>query len=711
MSINSALDEAKSEEAKNTVIAFTKNQNYESLVTANLYDSPSKINSNLLDVNDGTVVFSDNSITENTNRRLTSFSLISNDINLNNGIEHNTNKAVIVITGNTGAIPTNAPAFYIADNSVYVNENYSKIQQAVGEFSYSFLLNLVRNPDLRNNLITEAIAFAYNKIINNDSNAAIIMSATAYILQRYNVLGENDVQNIINWLEDDAENIPDSDNIIADDFGNVLSNIICSGKAELVNQFEEPYYTPGTNKIMLDEKKHLNFDYKFINHIILPKMNSTKKRNILLDTLSRKNLLNSTKSYKRDLKYSVSSYENQTGSFYSVGTDVLSEQARAIVNAFGFRNLFRKKDELPVNLIPIISDNYDGFAGVKKDPDLDENFHTYFSGKSRFGKSYAVLQQALYRAKMGEKIIIIDQSQSFSHSELLKHQSAEVIDKYFDYWDIPSMGIPVDFADFSSCSTLPQKKAKLLSILTAGMRIVGDFQEKILQKSIANMVKKWEIKDKHSLNDILDEFDHKDESGRKLKAKLKSVLTYLTGFGFSETNWGDFLSSRKNIIIISTEKDETHNYTSLIDMLVSDFYTYKIANPEFKCTLVLDEIEDLYLSPNGPVNVVLRKGGKHNLAMFLSSQEFSSEKDNLGKIIGNCGTILFFRPKDDNLKEIAKLTGHSVNELSSFEAGECVVCGNIYDYRKARNSYQVIRGKTATFNIAPKNKIARFYLS
>ena len=65
--------------------------------------------------------------------------------------------------------------------------------------------------------------------------------------------------------------------------------------------------------------------------------------------------------------------------------------------------------------------------------------------------------------------------------------------------------------------------------------------------------------------------------------------------------------------------------------------------------------------------------------MLLASQEFSTVKDKLGRIIGNCGTLVFFKPKDNNLAEISKLTGIDKSVLAKLEQGQCVVYGLLYN--------------------------------
>ena len=80
--------------------------------------------------------------------------------------------------------------------------------------------------------------------------------------------------------------------------------------------------------------------------------------------------------------------------------------------------------------------------------------------------------------------------------------------------------------------------------------------------------------------------------------------------------------------------------------------------------------------------------------MLVASQEFSAVNDKLGKIIGNCGTLVFFRPKVDNLAAVSKLTGVDKATLSSLEAGECVVHGLLFNQPASKNKHTTILGWT-----------------
>lgn len=129
-------------------------------------------------------------------------------------------------------------------------------------------------------------------------------------------------------------------------------------------------------------------------------------------------------------------------------------------------------------------------------------------------------------------------------------------------------------------------------------------------------------------------------------------------------------------------------------MMVASLYEYKQHDREPRYTVILDEIEDLCLEKDGPISTILRKGAKHRLSMLLASQEFSVEKDKLGRIIGNCGTLVFFRPKTSNIADISKLTGVDKATLASLEQGQLVYYGLCYNEYEGKNKIVTLIGWT-----------------
>ena len=382
-------------------------------------------------------------------------------------------------------------------------------------------------------------------------------------------------------------------------------------------------------------------------------------------------------------------------SVYSFTKDILTPKCMEMINALAFADSILKESEFPKGFIPIaLISGCNGAAGVVITDETDESESMYISGQTRSGKTHFLVQQAVKRAESGKKIIIFDQTGAFSQDELNKHLSPETVNQYFSFWDISKHGIPIDLMSLENCSSLPDKKNRLFSIFSVAARLTGDIQSKVLKKRLSDISKAIDAGRIHSLPETLEFFDEQDPEQVKIRDRLEEVFDDLDGLNTYEQNWGEFLNSQKKIVVISTSADGIRKSSQLIDMMLASLYEYKQHDRYPRYTVILDEIEDLCLEKDGPISTILRKGGKHHLSMLLASQEFSVEKDKLGKIIGNCGTLVFFRPKSNNISDISKLTGIDKTTLANLEQGQCVVYGLLYNKNEGRNKHTTIMGWT-----------------
>jgi hypothetical protein len=77
-------------------------------------------------------------------------------------------------------------------------------------------------------------------------------------------------------------------------------------------------------------------------------------------------------------------------------------------------------------------------------------------------------------------------------------------------------------------------------------------------------------------------------------------------------------------------------------MLLAHLYAHKQYDIAPQYDLILDEVEDLCLTADSPLNTLMRKSGKFRLSLLLASQRYSCDDDSLGRLIGNCGGHVFF---------------------------------------------------------------------
>lgn len=133
-------------------------------------------------------------------------------------------------------------------------------------------------------------------------------------------------------------------------------------------------------------------------------------------------------------------------------------------------------------------------------------------------------------------------------------------------------------------------------------------------------------------------------------------------------------------------------------MLLAHLYAHKQYDIAPRYDLILDEVEDLCLTADSPLNTLMRKSGKFRLSLLLASQRYSCDDDSLGRLIGNCGGHVFFLPKDEDLSDIAAFTGYDRTTLANLELGECIAKCGFYSRIKKKNRNAAFKGTAFPVN-------------
>ena len=642
--------------------------------------------------NDGVALYRDSSYVEDKKHRDVGLDTLLNAVR-----EQSRNNAVnrqipVVIADNLSNYSSEIPAYFMSLNDCPDVENNEEISQAIGEF-ISALVKLLSNSDVTDNLITHSLRNIEHKSTGNEDCCCslIMLCATVSILNHYKVISFDDLRDILIYLRGQSREMPDTENTITNEFRSVLSEEIVSGDIEVATVESSLYFNPNKYMVYVDEA-YINLLAKTLDEKVLPAMKTTKRRNKLLSALKICGKLYFNNNFKRSIDIETSSGVTESFSVYSINKGILDGKCQNKLMELEYFDYTFDKGQEPVGFIPIIKLNSSNkMLGCVINESTDECESMYVSGMSRSGKTRFLVEQAVIRYKSGKKVVVIDQTNAFSPEELEKHG----VDKtQFSHWDIGTEGTPVDLLSMENCSTLADKKNRLFSILAEAASITSEVQSKLLRKKCSSIAKASENGTVHSLPDTLRVFDEKDPEEAKIHERLVEVFDDLEGLPTANGRWDKFLESESGIVVISTSCDGTRKKAPLVNMLLADLYDFKQHHRDSRVTVILDEIEDLNLEKDGPINTILRKGAKHRLSMMLASQEYSVEKDKLGKLIGNCAFHVFFRPKDANIADIAKHIGVEKSVLASLEQGQCVVDGPLFNKIAGKNKQKTVVGWT-----------------
>ncbi len=689
------------EPAAKTAAVLLSTQNYISTATCLLSESKTILQNTLDGTRDGNAVFRDDTYLANRKRREAGMNVLLQDLQRGQGIDENSPHTIFVITDDAGSYSSELPLIVYDLTGKNGAANIPRLQRAVGIF-HAALIRVMATSDLQENPVTWIISQTdpVEKTIQNQglTGTEYIIRCTALLLQKYGILSRSDRMKIVTHLQTDSSEFLDSKLPLADRFCKTLSGMIVSKKLEGANQYTMPYFSNPKRMYMIDEA-YVNLMIEPINSVI-ECTKTQASRNAFLSALKESGKLHSNNNYKRLLKVKTGPKAWVTLNFYSIPIQCLTESCqREIGNIRQFNCLFRV-DDLPDGMIPLVKVNDSFAAGWIINENTDEANSIFVSGKTRSGKNGFVVNYSVILAANDQNVIVLDQTGAFEPDELHKFLPYALISEYFCYWDLGKEGFPVNILSSENCSTPQAKKDRLFGILSVAARITGEVQGKILKRHLSKILKAIDAGKIKTLPDIVKFFDesefpgHDDPELTSIVDRFRDVFEGMEELPFHDQTWEEFLSTHKKIIIISTSADEIKKDAQQTEILLTDLYHWKQSHKVHRMTVVIDELEDLSLERNGPISTILRKGGKHRLFMLLSSQEHSIDSDLLGKLIGNCGMLVFFRPKDANLAKTAKFIGCDQKELETLMQGEMIIKGGLLDRSQGINVEITLKGKT-----------------
>ena len=707
---------------KETAIVLTKRKNYTSTVVQALTDRIPKVRKELISANDVTVQFIFTGVFEEGHNLDNAFKEVMWDITGENGIEDKTRKIIMFITDRPERIPEDYPVYYINCSENIVPKNVPILQRLSGMFDYAFKEYIYNNADAARQLVRDGIKVARN-IVNKFSNVEItdtmIMTmATAYILKRLGTVTDSNYNAIISWFRVDATSRSTMGDTICREFKVAVSSAILSGDLKIAKQVGPPYYNDdGHTAFIAEDDKSINMDVDVINNIIKPQTHAGSVTKINKH-LNQKGWLKGKHTNKRRLKVAYDAGVIEDAEVFSYSRSVLNADAKAYVDDIIANEYWLNFGEYPDGFVPVLY-NADGAraAGYLFNPDDDDNLHEEYFGYTRSGKTFALTNRAIQKVEIegADAVIIFDQTGGFSPTEVDKHIEKDLRMKYFAFWNVYEDGVPVNLLDLRGCLTYKDKKERLLRVYAILSRSLGSYQEQILKNAVKRMLYDMKKNPNITIFDITKYIVENtynenlepvlDETHKKLLCKLQAVLDEIEDTPQSKKNWSEFLKEQgKPIVVFSTGADSVGKGSEIIDVLLENLYQYKQCHPYEKCTVVIDEAQDLYLHEKAAINVLLRKGGKHGITMLLASQAFADPNTQFGKVVGNVGRIRGYHPKADDLKRAADYLNCEKEELDSLPKGACFDKGQFYSRYRGENVITTLRGKTVPFEPAPDIK-------
>lgn len=684
-------------------IAMLKTFNRFSNTTLALNSAKSKISQELAETNDGICVFHDTFLIENEKKILDSLTPIVNDLqHAADSKEHSRHGIAIISKFVSHLFPSELICTLNLDGIQY-NGSASELMRISEEMDF-IIIQIIENNMKEARSLIENMLEIQNKYLSqiftdNVKNTCLLIKASlmlAGLIFNYKFLDKEAEINIVNLMRQNNDSEFNSSQIIADDFSDVVNNLIRNDEFNLVRKESDTVFTSCSNTVMV-MNGNLEFEPVIIYKKILPLMNTTHNRDKLINALTECSYLYATNKNRHPVSVYDENGKAQLIHTYSISCNILDHDNRYKVDNLANQEYLLKKAEIPESdFLPLLSLPVGETAGRQECFSNNENNHIYITGQSGFGKSFLLSQIVYNSALIGQKVIIFDSSDSFNPEAVSNNISPEFLKNHVTFHSLEEDGIPVDLFNLDGSMTLPQRKNLLAGILSAAASDLSAVQFRTLKTVLSNILSITDSGDQIRPEDILAFFDENDNTQKSLINRFYSIFEDIESCSMSDKTWRQFIEDSKDVIIISTQSAFTQNGNQLIDMLLATLYNYQLQGTDYQLDIFIDEMQNQNISDGSPIWKILREGRKYHIAFIGATQKYFQKGDPVGKVMNNAETLIFLKPTTDSEKDAATVLGFKKNEINKFHKmnrGDCIISGKFYSKRFGCNRPAVLSGK------------------
>ena len=187
------------------------------------------------------------------------------------------------------------------------------------------------------------------------------------------------------------------------------------------------------------------------------------------------------------------------------------------------------------------------------------------TGSPGHGKSDLLMMQATIKADSDDTVFIYDQTNAFCRFEWAAHMvPPEIIDRIV-FWDLSTMGWPIDLLDFRGCESHEQKVQRLSSLLKSGAHLTGPNQLSLLQKAVDNIISSYEIGN-HDIKKSIERSLKATGKEGEVRQRLVTMFCSVARNNRTPYDWEELVDMRGKIIVFSAGNAVVNADANPIDM-------------------------------------------------------------------------------------------------------------------------------------------------
>jgi DNA phosphorothioation-dependent restriction protein DptH len=327
--------------------------------------------------------------------------------------------------------------------------------------------------------------------------------------------------------------------------------------------------------------------------------------------------------------------------------------------------------------------------------------HCFYLGQSGSGKTNSLTERLCSLFKAGQKIVVLDTSDSFTKEAMIKNFSAggdscimeqakKFVSENVTFHKIEQLGVPVDILKLEYPSLLETKRKTIDSIVSAHIPNMGKVQKAALRNGINDLISEGKL----NMIDLYVRLTDEQLVSDSLAMQFEDMLSCFLEYKLSEKSWKEFLDESKNIIVISTDAISGSGGSALVDMLLMSLFYYQRNSPTEHIAVFIDEIQNQNFSPNGAIPQILKEGRKYHISLNYATQFLPTGNKDMIKVMNLASLKVFLQPDDYSAKSISKTIGIPASELCAMNQGECYISGTLYNHAAKSTKNGIIHGFT-----------------
>ncbi len=671
----------------------------------------------LMWVNDGIVVALDVFSADQYKKAESGYDLILNDVEgaLQGG--STANHIIAIISGYADLhLPQNKCCVleFGDDKTKYTPIQYRNICRQVGDA----LINKVES-DYNNFIsifkkhLSDVSKNIPESIPNSKKNTYVILITT---LRVYNDLftslfSAKLEERIAEWLCRQEQAQQSVDDIICSDYGAKLNKRMDNNYYNYTSRVRHGAtpFDKGLHTIIVDmEERYFFIEPEENSTIVKEDMPSINDNDYLTTALYNEKYIdpNEHNSKCTRIRTIDSNGVAHTTRMHKISFDIISPENQKRFALIGKDEYLFRREELPAeNFLPLIKTADGRYAGKMLRYDEEENNFYLGTGRIGSGKSWAIAQIMPMLEMLGHSVVAFDVSDSYTRKKLVgrKMLPEDVVDNLLKFITV-GVGkdkIPVNFLDFSSCSSSEEARMLIRTIFLTCAGKLTDKQDKRLDGYI------YYYLDTHDVSkiDIAEMCEELKECGAMLKhiaEAVEPVIEHFKRIGFENKTWTDLFAEDK-VLIINLGNEVGSTTHQLLDILVNFVFRWHIEHDTNFLSVIVDELKDQNLFKNSPLNTLISEGRKFHTALWGAKQDYFNQGSTYDDVLKQSNLKSFCRPgKSDD--RIAKMLGYSNATaacFNNFKAGDVIIDGDFYSRELDMNIHTVIKGRVVDFVETP----------